>query len=394
MIAAKTKGVLLGAILCIISITSWGQGLTVNARLDTNIIMIGDQIKFHLEIEQAKSFMVDFPIFPDTITEKVEIIDRGNIDTTYLSADILKLTQEFTITSFDSGFHVIPPLPFPFRGNGISDTALSRPLALGVYTFQIDSVQGITDIKPPIDTPLTFKETLPYIGWSALGLAILVALFFLIRMMNRKEVTVEKRAVPKEPPHVIAMRDLDKLADKKLWQQSKFKEYHSELTGIIRTYVEYRFQIMAMEQTSDEIIEQFERNSLLTAEQFEHLKEMLSLADFVKFAKMHPLPDENERSIKNAYDFVLKTKQKVDLTTKKEASPQSTENSPLSAVGSDQSAVNSQQSIENSPQSDSKQSEGNDEMLAGSQEIEKEEDDSTSEGESKEDNKTTGGEGV
>ncbi len=294
------------------------QGITVEAKLDTSIIMIGDQIKFYLHVEQDRSFVVDMPLFADTLVKDVEILERSRIDTTYLSDKILKLSQEFTITSFDSGFHVISAIPFPFRNTNFEDTIESRPLVLGVYTFQIDSIQGIADIKHPLNTPFTFKEALPYIGIGFGSLLVISLIIWLIWFFSRKEVQTVKREIPKEPPHVIALRDLDKLADKKLWQQSKFKEYHSELTEIIRIYIEFRFQIMAMEQTSDEVFQQFERNGLLSGDQFEILKQMLTLADFVKFAKYHPVPDENELSLKHAYDFVMKTKQKVDLTTKKE----------------------------------------------------------------------------
>ncbi|MCF8371158.1 MAG: hypothetical protein K9H64_06035 [Bacteroidales bacterium] len=318
------------------------QQITVEAKLDTNLIMIGDQIKFHLSVDQDRGFMVDFPLFPDTIVKDVEIIERSQVDTTFLSDKLMRLSQEYTITSFDSGFHVIPAIPFPFRGNNISDTIESRPVVLMVYTFQIDSVQGIADIKPPIDAPFTFAEAVPYIEIGLGIVAILVLIFWLIKRFGKKETQTFRREIPKEPAHVIALRELDALEKKKLWQQSKFKEYHSELTEIIRVYIEYRYSIMAMEQTSPEIIQQFERNGMLSPEQFEHLKQMLTLADYVKFAKLVPLPDENELSLKHAYDFVLKTKMKVDLTSSKE----SADGSSQPAGGSTQSSVNSPQPAE------------------------------------------------
>lgn len=309
------------------------QQILVEAKLDTNLIMIGDQIKFNLTVDQDRSFMVDFPLFPDTIVKDVEIIERSKVDTTFVSDKIMRLSQEFTITSFDSGYHVIPAIPFPFRGNNISDTIESRPVILMVYTFQIDSVQGIADIKPPIDAPFTFAEAVPYIEIGLGIIAILVLVFWLFKKFSKKETQTFKREIPKEPAHVIALRELDALDKKKLWQQSKFKGFHSELTEIIRVYIEYRFEIMAMEQTSDEIIQQFERNGVLNPEQFEYLKQMLTLADYVKFAKLQPLPDENELSLKHAYDFVMKTKLKVDLSSKKE------EGRPQPALASKQSAA-------------------------------------------------------
>ena len=340
--------------LMLCTLPVFGQGLTVDAKLDTSLIMIGDQIKFHLSVEQDRSFTVDFPVFPDTIAKEVEIIDRSDVDTTYLSDKVLKLTQDYTVTSFDSGFHVIPALPFIIHSKGRIDTLKSRPVALGVYTFQIDSVKGIADIKQPINTPFTFREAIPFMTYGLGFVALIVLGIWLYRILRRKETKTVKREAPKEPPHVIALRDLDKLAGKKLWQQSKFKEYHSELTEIIRVYIEYRFRIMAMEQTSDEIIEQFERNGLLTQEQFELLKQMLSLADFVKFAKLLPIPDENELSMKNAYDFVLKTKMKVDLSSKKDDGGQTAADSNQSEDGGNKSSDASQQSADDISQVEGK----------------------------------------
>ncbi len=293
------------------------QEIKVNAKLDTNLILIGDQLKFRIEVEQDRDIYVELPVFNDTITNSIEIVERSETDTTFLTDKIIRLEQEYTVTSFDSGFHVIPSIPFPFVNQSIKDTILSRPLLLQVYTFQIDSVTGITDIKPPINTPITFKEIIPYISYSLAGIIILLLIIWLIIRLRRNKPITVIRQKPKEPAHKIALRELDLLQEKKLWQQSKFKDYHSTLTDIIRRYIEDRFDINAMEQTSNEVLDAIKHANILSAENYEKLSQMLSIADFVKFAKLKPLPDENERSMKHAYDFVLSTKVKTDLTSTK-----------------------------------------------------------------------------
>jgi hypothetical protein len=99
-----------------------------------------------------------------------------------------------------------------------------------------------------------------------------------------------------------------------LWQQNRIKEYYTELTDIIRVYIENRFLIMAMEQVTDEILGRFSCTKLIDSFMYDKLSHMLSLADMVKFAKAIPLPDENDLVLKNAYDFVIKTKQELVLT--------------------------------------------------------------------------------
>jgi len=296
----------------------YAQQLKVNAKLDTNLIMIGDQLKFNIIVEQNRDVHVEFPIFTDTITKNIEIVERSDVDTTFLTERLIRLNKEYLITSFDSGFHVIPALKFPFVLNSIKDTIESRPQVLQVYTFQIDSVQGIADIKPPINTPITFKEALPYAGYSFGIITVILLIIWLLLKYFRKEATPIIRRKVKEPAHVIALSELDKLKDKKLWQQDKYKEYHSELTDIIRRYIEDRFTVPAMEQTSDEIFSAFEKSSDLSKSNTDILTQMLTLADFVKFAKLRPTPEDNDKSLSDAYNFVVNTKLKVDLTSAKE----------------------------------------------------------------------------
>jgi hypothetical protein len=89
--------------------------------------------------------------------------------------------------------------------------------------------------------------------------------------------------------------------------------YHSRLTDILREYIENRFKIQAMEQTTDEILFGF-RNAAVDEESKHKLKQVLSLADLVKFAKEQPLPNENESSLSNVYDFIHGTKREEEYT--------------------------------------------------------------------------------
>jgi hypothetical protein len=300
------------------------QAITISTWLDTTVILLGDQIKYHVEVEQARDLQVHFPLYNDTIIDKIEILERTDSDTTFLSNKLIRINQEYLITSFDSGLYLIPPQPFWFNNNQYIDTLKSQALFLGVLTFQIDSIQGINDIKPPIDAPLTFKEVLPTVLYVLLGLTILLFAYILFKRTKRdgpKPLLV--RTKPKQPAHFIALNSLDELKRKKLWQQGKHKAYQSELTDIVRTYIEDRYQVIAMEQTSEETIVELESGRLMSQELLEKLKKMLYTADLVKFAKMQLLADEHERSLTDAYDLVMKTKIKVDLSSEKDQENQS-----------------------------------------------------------------------
>jgi hypothetical protein len=290
------------------------QMLSVQARLDTNIILIGDQVKLNLEVNQPESFDITFPALLDTIVDKVEVLEDLGRDT--IASDQpnqLLIRHKYLITSFDSGIYVFPPFEFTFRSNidESIDTLATTPTYFGVMTMALDTAnpEAIADIKLPFEAPLTFKEMLPYV-LIGLALALVIAILVYIYIKyKRKEPVFVRKPRPKEPAHVIAYRDLDKLKREKYWQKNLVKRYHSELTEIIREYIEDRFSIRAMEQTSDEILESFRQTALIDSGLFNALEKMLKLADLVKFAKFIPLADENEQSLKDAYLFVDKTKQ-------------------------------------------------------------------------------------
>jgi hypothetical protein len=105
------------------------------------------------------------------------------------------------------------------------------------------------------------------------------------------------------------------LREEKLWQKGDFKSYHTRLTDIIRLYLWHRYDVNAMEMTTDEIISNHSIKQL-DQESFSKLKYMLELADFVKFAKVIPVANENEQSLSNAFDFVSATKLVESLTEK------------------------------------------------------------------------------
>ena len=309
----NTIGILL-FIICSFAVSSFSQEVNVSAELDTNAILIGEQTKLILNATYKTDrgeIKIDFPKIADTLLKQIEVINKSKVET-YVpdSSDMSQLGQRQTliITSFDSGYYAIPP--FKFIINGDSTKAIeTEPLLFAVNTIPVDTTIAIKDIKPPIEVPFSWKEYLPYVAWSFAILAILTGLFILIRnyLKNRKQKPVPVIQIPKIAAHVTALEKLEKLREDKLWQAGKLKQYHSELSDILRQYIEHRFFIHAMEQVTDEIMHSF-RTADVSDELKAKLRNVLFLSDLVKFAKEHPLPNENELSWKNAYEFVMETK--------------------------------------------------------------------------------------
>ncbi len=297
--------------------------VTLNVKMDTNMLLIGDQTKFSMQASFPKDVDVVFPVFSDTIIDKLEIISIAKPDTVVVD-EIIKLTHAYTVTSFDSGWYEIPPLDFGIKwaDSDLLDTIKSNPVYFGVITMPIDTANSdaITDIKAPLGAPITFKEIAPFAG-VGLGVLLLAFLaYYLYMRFGKKEPIFVRKEKPKEPAHLIAFRNLDALRTEKLWQGGRNKAYYSGLTDVVRTYIEDRYSVPAMEQTTDEIRLALKNMSALEQGLKSELFEVLSRADFVKFAKATTMPDENEKSMEFAYRFVEKTKFEPEVEAAEDSS--------------------------------------------------------------------------
>ncbi len=280
--------------------------VSVKATLDSVTMLIGHQTKLTLEMTKPSNADIAFPMILDTLVDKVEVLERGVIDTTFVNDSRQHLVQELLITSFDSGFYYIPPFEFEIMPNSGGGAIESNPLVLKMYTYQIDTIAGVFDIKPVKKIKYTFREFAPYIfAWFILLAAVLGGLA-LYRRFKKQEPLFAAPPKPKEPPYITAFRELERIRSEKLWQKEKEKEYFTELTDTLRTYIEGRYNVLAMEQTSDEILDEIK--DVISKEHYKKLESTLKLADLVKFAKMRPMMDESERCIKEAYSFVDETK--------------------------------------------------------------------------------------
>lgn len=304
----KSNILLITAILFTLPVITTGQRIKATASLDSTHILIGDQVNLILELEKPESLNMDFPVLANNLSEYIEILRQSPIDT-ILENNTMKLVQKLLITSFDSGEHRIPPFWFRLYLDDRMDSVASNELFLKVFTMEIDTTQGPTDIKMPYGAPITLKEVTPWIlGILLLG-GILFFIFYYISRRKRNLPVFVLPSKPKEPAHIVALRDLDRIKDEKLWQKDKIKEYYSQVTDVLRTYIEERFAIPAPEYTTEETLRAFTTvGNLLSAKSMSNLSQILSLADLVKFAKYLPLPDDHNLTLVNAYFFVNDTK--------------------------------------------------------------------------------------
>ena len=299
----------------------------VSASLERDSIWLGDQIKLMLVAEYPAGSRLTFPALKDSLPTGVEVISKSAIDSSKIGDGMMQMRQSYMITAFDSGPHPVGPFVFAMHSAISKDSLRSNPLTIFVKVPNVDLKKGFADIKKPYGAPVTFKEIAPWI----LGIILIATIvFFILYAINRRRKNIPLFAMPvkpKLPPHVVALSELDKLKEEQLWQHDKVKDYYTRLTDIIRVYLEERYEVPAMEQTTHEILAEFKGdNSQIKGKLFTDLQKTLDTSDLVKFAKYTPLADENHFVLVQAYHLVEETKiEPVEVAKKqapKEAEPE------------------------------------------------------------------------
>lgn len=294
----------------LVSLFAYGQKAEMT--LDTNRIRIGEQTVLRISFEYtnpSEDALIGWPQFDETITDKIEIIDKtvdyesvlDSISKTYLRE------QQLTISVFEPGVFKIPAVEIEFNETIIQ----TNELEILVETVPVDTSKGIVDIKPIYEVEYTFTEmTLDFFKtyWYIFaGVAVLAALFLLFRLFKKYRKPIPEPEAPKIPAHINALAALNELLMREQWKNEDKKEYYSRMTDTVRKYLEERFNIFALEKTTREILLEL-KNADISSEDKTFLKKILSQADMVKFAKFTPADDDGFVSLKLSIEFVEKTK--------------------------------------------------------------------------------------
>ena len=307
------------------------QKFSAHATVQPSEILIGEQALINLQVIAPKDKEILFPVYQDSIVGGLEVLSMGNADTT-ITDNVRTINVKYLVTSFDSTLYFIPSMPV---SDGI-DTVFSNSFGLKVTapelkdstlaylekmnTGQTDSIDfdalQLNDIKPIQKLPFSWKDFLGLL-WIPLIILLLLAIvgtiIYLIIRKNKKGYFFTPP--PVLPAHVRAMKSLDKIKTEKLWQQERHKEFYTQLTDVLRRYIHERYGVNSLEMTSGEILNII-RTKAEEDSVYENLKQVLTVADLVKFAKHKPFIDENDLSMMNAYFFVNQTKEDEPLPDK------------------------------------------------------------------------------
>ena len=274
--------------------------LVVRAQLTVDLapdsVLIGERVELML----TWTGPTDGLVWPDAdALGGYEVVGTPATDTTSDG-----LVRSYLLTRFDSGRHVLRDLRVIAGG----DTVRGDTVQAVFGTIPVDTSAAFRDIAPVRHAPRTWQDYRPWV-LGGLGVLLLIAIILGgLYALSKRQRSEEEEVLRPVDHHALALRRLDELARRKLWQNDRTKDHYLELSNILRTYVEGRFHVPALESTSEEIDRDLDVEPGLK----DKLLDVLRLADLAKFAKHRPHADENQRALKRASDFVTHTKPRTE----------------------------------------------------------------------------------
>ena len=277
-------------------------------------VLIADQVRYGFDLGQVEEgTRFGFPQIKDTLMTNIRIVENWRMDTLKVRKQkkdqpkLLDLRAGITITSFDEGIYILPPLAVQrMTKDGVLDTLVFEPMKLEVKTMPVDTASFQPhDIKGQMTYPVTFREVAP---WVAGGLTIVGLIALLIWFVVKRSRKNNPEYVHRDPAHIVALRELDKYRGNAMWVPEKQKMFYSGITDALREYISDRYGIGAMEMTTAEIFEDM-KGTDVPKELLEELKDLFERADFVKFAKFVASDEDNASTLPLAVRFVTTTYQ-------------------------------------------------------------------------------------
>lgn len=295
-------------LICLLCFAQAKAQVTVEAKLDSAGIFIGQRIGMTLEVSADAGKEVELPEWDSLaqVVPGVEFVRAEKPDTSLLNdGKRMMLSRRYYFTSFDSALYLMPEMNVRVDGKEYQ----SKKLALKVLTFEIDTLHAdsIFGIKAELAPPFDWAEWRQVIGWSIAALLIAGLLAYVIyRLKTNKPIIRRIRNKKRIAPHQAAMQKIEHIKEEKIWQSEDSKEYYTQLTDTLRQYIKERYGFNALEMTSFEIIQKLQEVN--DEEAISELRELFQTADLVKFAKYSTLINENDRNLVSAIEYINQTK--------------------------------------------------------------------------------------
>lgn len=311
----KIKPFIISLLFSLIDFVAQAGPIMLTAKLDSASMLMGTVNTLHLEVVQDKGVKGEFPLlrnfgergYVTLLNDTIELGSKIKVDTTKIGSDRIQINYQVPVQVFDSGYYRLPEFIF-VAGR---DSVRSKSLVLTVTPVKVSAQDEISPLSDPAEpeNPSIFDalpDWLVYYWWILLLVLLLIGGGWWAWRRYRKVGSILPPK-PELPPYVIALQRLERLKARKLWQSGQEKEFYTILTDILRSYLDGRFGIKAMEMTSSQIMDRLAQDPTMR-ESRQMMRQVLDMADFVKFAMMRPLPDDNVKAFDNAVAFVEATK--------------------------------------------------------------------------------------
>ncbi|WP_299533295.1 BatD family protein [Ulvibacterium sp.] len=287
----------------------------ITSTVDTTSIKIGEQIRFMVMVEADTTAQV---IFPEGQTfSPLETVEAFMTDTTR-KKNRFTLQKTYALTQFDSGSYKLPAQRIEIDGKGY----FTDSLRIEVATIPVDTIaQKMYDIKELMVVEKSNARFWKILLIVLLILAIISGLIYWFVFRKKPLTEAEKEALL--PPYDRALLELKRLENSKYLIQDEYKQYYSELTNIVRSYLEEDVHVSALESTTDELISKLEMlkdagELKIDNETLGHFKKILQTADLVKFARSKPPTSVAEQDRKSIEQIVIKTHEALPEPTEEE----------------------------------------------------------------------------
>jgi hypothetical protein len=282
-------------------------GISVRASLDKDKVTIGDKLTYSITIVKSRHIEVELPPFEEALGD-FAVKDFGKKNRVFFGQE--KITLWYLLDTFITGKCTIPKSVIKYRNKGEEDWSdIEAPeQEVEVKSLLSDSGGGldpdVRDIKQPVDLP---QKGRGLIIWGAVLLLFAggLAAFYFLRKKKAEAV------IPKKPAYQIAYEQLEALKTKGYIEQGKIQEYYVEISGIVRRYLENRFNLRAPEMTTEEFLANARDYSTLSGEHKSLLREFLLRCDLVKFARYAPSQEEIVAVFDSAKNFIGQTKDEL-----------------------------------------------------------------------------------
>lgn len=283
----------------------WAQA-QIQSEISSHQILIGDQISVTYLLSQlGPNAHVIWPLFNDSV-QGLDWVEIKKIDT-LTQNDSVQYRQQLIITSFDSGTYVLPSFPIQIIRDSDTQSIATDSFVIHVQTVDVDTTQAIKSIEDIYEVPYSWKEYLPKILLGLFAFALIAfGIFYWIKKYRKRKTVVEEKITP-EKAHERALRLLSDLTTQSLESQISVKEYYARLSVILREYLENRFEVQALELTTQDLLKAAKKDRNLRSIRPE-LKRILQTADLAKYAKMEPTAQEQEICMEQTVSIVQKTK--------------------------------------------------------------------------------------